>query len=141
MRSLLQALLVPSLCHCGDVYCRVVRRHLKSTGLIIIKKERVWKMLAYSHLILLARVRPMLGNRGNVCLWNRDPGNFCLWKSEQSRVLESGIPESRILVLLTNTWNPESTAWNPESKTVRNCLTWGDKGVSGILWYERLVML
>ena len=25
------------------------------------------------------------------------------------------------------TWNPESTAWNPESKTLLDYLTWGEK--------------
>ena len=26
-------------------------------------------------------------------------------------------------------WNPESTAWNPESRTVLDSLTWGDKAM------------
>ena len=27
------------------------------------------------------------------------------------------------------TWNPESTAWNPESRTLLDYLTWGDTTV------------
>ena len=26
-------------------------------------------------------------------------------------------------------WNPESTAWNPESKTLLDYLTWGDESI------------
>ena len=46
-------------------------------------------------------------------------------------------PESRLLVTESGihgcgirnpqTWNPESTAWNPESKTLLDYLTWGEK--------------
>ena len=54
----------------------------------------------------------------------RKPRKFCLWNLE-SRSLESGIlftigiknPSS-----FDKTWNPKSTAWNPESKTVLDFL-------------------
>ena len=56
-----------------------------------------------------------------------------LWNSE-SCVLESGSHlrlESEIQVPLTKNpesscWNLESTAWNPESRTVLDSLIWGD---------------
>ena len=76
----------------------------------------------------------------------RNPRNFCLWNTEFGKIfpvewgildqepwaLESGIQlkESGIKVSLkktwSSTWNPESTAWNQESKTVLDSLTWGD---------------
>ena len=39
--------------------------------------------------------------------------------------MESGIHGRGIRNL--QTWNPESTAWNPESKTLLDYLTWGEK--------------
>ena len=38
---------------------------------------------------------------------------------------ESGIPLPERLE--SRTWNLESTAWDPEFKTVLDSLTWGDK--------------
>ena len=35
-------------------------------------------------------------------------------------------------------WNPESTVWNPESKTVLDSLTWGEKMTRNV---KRLRML
>ena len=29
-------------------------------------------------------------------------------------------------------WNPESMAWNPESKTLLDYLTWGDKAATNV---------
>ena len=37
---------------------------------------------------------------------------------------ESGIRNRQ---RIRNSWNPESTAWNPESNTVLDFLTWGEK--------------
>ena len=79
--------------------------------------------------------------------WN--PGNFCLWNRESKKILlvESGIlgsgirntaqrignptindgsPESKLYWqrLGSSTWNPEPTAFFPESKTVLNSVTW-----------------
>ena len=74
----------------------------------------------------------------------RNPRNFCLWNPE-SWALESGIQlkESRILLKIriqnsssTDTdlnpvpGNPESSSWNPESKTVLDPLIWGE--ISGL---------
>ena len=39
--------------------------------------------------------------------------------------MESGIHGCRIQN--PQTWNPESTAWNPESKTLLDYLTWDEK--------------
>ena len=54
---------------------------------------------------------------------------FCQWNPE-SRALESGIQlkESGIQVALTK--DPESTAWNPESKTVLDFLSYGENYVT-----------
>ena len=53
-------------------------------------------------------------------------------ESEKLLLLESGIlgfgiqnPSSTDR-LESNIWNPEFAAWNPESKTVLDSLTWGD---------------
>ena len=64
----------------------------------------------------------------------RNPGNFCLW-NWRSWVLESGIQLKESGFPLTigiqnpsstdKYWNPESTAWIPESKTVLDCFTQG----------------
>ena len=53
------------------------------------------------------------------------------WKPE-NRILKSGIQplmESGIHgcgIRNPQTWNPESTAWNPESRTLLDYLTWGE---------------
>ena len=47
--------------------------------------------------------------------------NSLCWNPE-STVLESGIR------------NPESTAWNPQSKNVLDSLTWGEK-LNNIIWH------
>jgi len=51
------------------------------------------------------------------------PANRIL-KSEIQPLMESGIHGCGIWN--PQTWNPESTAWNPESKTLLDYLTWGD---------------
>ena len=53
----------------------------------------------------------------------RNPGNYRLW-NPGSWVLESGIPSTIGIQNSSSTdkyWNPESTAWNPESQTVLDC--------------------
>ena len=80
----------------------------------------------------------------------RNQWNFCLWNLEAQKILllASGIlgfgirntaqrirnpssSQSRIQLLLKKTgngyWYLESTAWNPESKTVLDSLIWGDR--------------
>ena len=60
------------------------------------------------------------------------PTNFCFWNPE-SWTLESGIQlkDSGILLAIgvrntiPLTENPESTAWNPESRNVLDSLTYG----------------
>ena len=87
-------------------------------------------------------------------VWNpggvRNPRKFCLWNSENNKVLlwkveswalepgiqlkEAGIHprlECRTKVPLSRnpkcgTWNLETMAWNPETKTVALNNTWGD---------------
>ena len=85
-------------------------------------------------LFLFFFFRSMWGNLATFCLWNPESWRwFCLW-NPKSWVLESGIPPKESGILLTigiqnpcstdkywdpvPQWNPESTAWNPESKTV-----------------------
>ena len=51
------------------------------------------------------------------------PANRIL-KSEIQPLMESGIHGCGIRN--PQTWNPESTAWNPESKTLLDYLTWGE---------------
>ena len=41
----------------------------------------------------------------------------------ESGIHECGIQNPRM-------WNPESTAWNPESKTLLDYLTWGEHNVT-----------
>ena len=77
----------------------------------------------------------------------RNSGNFGLWNPESTalesgiQLMESGIP-NRILksgfqplresgihgcgIRNPQTWNPKSTAWNPESNTLLDDLTWDD---------------
>ena len=73
----------------------------------------------------------------------RNLGNFCLWNPEYC-ALDSGIQlkETRItlMIAIRNTssidkesripnpvpWNPESTAWNPETKIVLDSLARGE---------------
>ena len=73
----------------------------------------------------------------------RNLGNFCLWNPEYY-ALDSGIQlkETRItlMIAIQNTssidkesripnpvpWNPESTAWDPETKIVLNSLARGE---------------
>ena len=73
--------------------------------------------------------------------------NFCLC-NDKPRVLESGIQlkESRILLTIgiqnpsSFDKDPESTAWNPESKTILHFLRRGDRkeiGFLPILLYSR----
>ena len=95
-------------------------------------------------------------NLGNICLWNpeswyifaggiRNLGNFCMWNPESWKCLpvESGIlglgirnptnnwnPSSTEKDLDSCTWNPESMAWSPESKTALNSFTWGETELS-----------
>ena len=73
----------------------------------------------------------------------RNPINFCWWNPESGKLLaDSAIlgfgirnpskdlnPESKFhwQRLESSTWNPEFTAWNLESKTVLDSLTWGDR--------------
>ena len=60
------------------------------------------------------------------CLWNRKSGKFLLVEFG-IKLKESGSHyrlESEIQDLLTKT--PESTVWNPESKTVLVYVTWGE---------------
>ena len=45
-------------------------------------------------------------------------------KSGIQPLMESGIPGCGIRN--PQTWNPESTAWNPESKTLLDYPTWGE---------------
>ena len=57
-------------------------------------------------------------------IWN--PG---FWNPEYSSDKESGIPRTIGIQNPSSTdkdWNPESTAWSPESKTVLDFLTWGE---------------
>ena len=58
---------------------------------------------------------------------------FCENKVQRkNRILKSGIQplmESEIHgcgIRNPQTWNPESTPWNPESKTLLDYLTWGE---------------
>ena len=74
-------------------------------------------------------------------IWNprifpRGIGNPVLWNSEyRSKIripLSIGIqnmiqvPLTKNPVSITYTWDPESWAWNPESKTVLDFPTWGE---------------
>ena len=50
----------------------------------------------------------------------------------RNQLNEAGVPlnpESKFhwQTLECSTWNPESTAWNPQSKTVLDSFTWGDR--------------
>ena len=45
-------------------------------------------------------------------------------------LLESGIPVSLTKNFESSTWNPQSTASNPEFKTITDFLAWGDKGIN-----------
>ena len=66
----------------------------------------------------------------------RNTGKFCLWNPE-SHALESGIQLGESGIPLTiaiqnpsstdKEWDPESTARNPQSKTVLDSLIWGDE--------------
>ena len=91
------------------------------------------------------------------CKGYRNTGYFCLWNPESRKILPM---ESRILGFgirntakgirnPTNYRNPESkfhwqilesTAWNPESKTVLDSLKWSITRVSyhHLLWYNSL---
>ena len=76
----------------------------------------------------------------------RNPINFCWWNPESGKLLaDSAIlgfgirnpskdlnPESKFhwQRLESSTWNPEFTACYPESKTVLDSLTWGDRARS-----------
>ena len=40
----------------------------------------------------------------------------------------------------TNDWNPEFTAWNPESKTVLDSLTWDDMYSETLLEKKSFIM-
>ena len=73
----------------------------------------------------------------------RNPRNFCWWNPEsgkllvESTILGLGIrnpskdlnpePKCHWQRLESSTWNPEFMAWNPESKTVLDSLTWDDR--------------
>ena len=72
-----------------------------------------------------------LRNPGKFGSWNLESG---LWNPEK-KLKESGIPltigiQNRSSTdrqrLESSTWNPESTPWNLESKTVLGFLTWGE---------------
>ena len=74
---------------------------------------------------------------GNLCLWNLESRKILLVESAilgygiRNQLNESGIllnPESKFhwQILECSTWNPESTAWNPEFKTVLDSFTWVD---------------
>ena len=59
----------------------------------------------------------------------QSPGNFCLWNpgfwSLESRIQLNPAQSRKFHSRLEySTWNPESRAWNPGSKTVSDCLTW-----------------
>ena len=91
-----------------------------------------------------------LRNPGNFCLRNQESWLWRILLTTETRnpcsndkksgiqSLESGIrnpykdlnPESKFHWhrLESSTWNSESTAWNPESKTVLDSLTWGGAG-------------
>ena len=75
-------------------------------------------------------------------IWFLESGKFLFVESAilgfwiQNTAQESGIalnrtwnPESKFhwQRLESSTWNPESGAWNPESKNVLDSLTWGDQ--------------
>ena len=83
------------------------------------QKHKTWQLLC----------RLMLGNpdsriREILASGIRNPWNFYLWNLE---ILGFGIrntaPGIRNLI---NDWNPESTIWNPESKTVLDSFALGD---------------
>ena len=99
--------------------CEQVQKCLTSTSPHINPDSRIWEILA-------CRIQ--------------NPGTFCSWYPE-SRALGSrtelkyseiplrhGIqtPRSTEKKLESSTRNPQSTEWDPESKTVLYSLTWGD---------------
>ena len=68
-------------------------------------------------------IRKYKGNVENqqIEFWNLKSSH--VWNPESMDV-ESGI--HRHGIRNPQTWNPESTAWNPESKTLLDYLTWGE---------------
>ena len=85
----------------------------------------------------------MWGNvdSGNFCFWNPESKSLCFWNPEPwasesaIQLKESGIPvttgirnpsSSDNKNLEPDDWNLESTAWDTESKTVSDSLTWRD---------------
>ena len=88
----------------------------------------------------------------------RNPGYFCLWNPESRKILyfrntAQGIrnstnywnPEFEFYrqILESRTWNLESTARKPESKTVLDSLAWGDSGSRcehSIFWFVFILL-
>ena len=78
-------------------------------------------------------------NQGSSACGIRNPGQFCS-RNVESWPLESGISLTILTIEIQNpssidkdwnpvfvsTRNPESTAWNPESKIVFDSIAWGD---------------
>ena len=64
-------------------------------------------------------------NPRNFCLWNLESRKICLCNPE-SWALEPGIQLKESGLIHTKDCNPESTVWNPESKTVFQSLAYGD---------------
>ena len=52
----------------------------------------------------------------------RNPGNFFACSIWNLGNFDEGIRDPGL-------WNPESTAWNPESGTVLNSIIWDDKAM------------
>ena len=74
-------------------------------------------------------------NEGNFCLWNTESGKSLLsscgiWNTAQGirNLTNDCNPESTFHWQRpqSTTWNLESTAWNPESKTALDSLTLGE---------------
>ena len=74
-------------------------------------------------------------NNGNFCLWNTECGKSLLsscgiWNTAQGirNLTNDCNPESTVHWQRpqSTTWNLESTAWNPESKTALDSLTLGE---------------
>ena len=62
-------------------------------------------------------------NARNFGWWNQESRKMCKWNPESTFHWQR---------LESSTWNLETTAWNPESKTVLDSLIWGDKAFKGI---------
>ena len=78
---------------------------------VVLLDKTLCAILSLSTLVLPHVSKSGFQNLGNICLWN---------------------PEFQVPL----TQNPESTAWNPQSKTVLDYLTWSDYSAEEALFFH-----